>query len=69
MLSSKKIITVIGATGGQGGSVVKAILADPKLTANWAVRGITRDATKESSKKLASQGVEVVEVSLGEICI
>jgi uncharacterized protein YbjT (DUF2867 family) len=62
MSSAKKIITVIGATGGQGGSVVKAILADAKLTTNWTIRGITRDASKESSKKLASQGVEVVEV-------
>lgn len=49
--------------------MVKAILADPKLTTNWAVRGIIRDATKESSKKLATQGVEVVEVSLCEVLI
>lgn len=63
MSTSKKIIAVIGATGGQGGSVVKALLSDPKMS-NWAIRGITRDATKESSKKLASQGVEVVTVSI-----
>jgi len=60
----KKIIAVIGATGGQGGSVVKSILADPKMSASWAIRGITRDASKNSSKQLASQGVEVVEVSI-----
>ncbi|KAH9203895.1 NmrA-like family protein [Leptodontidium sp. 2 PMI_412] len=58
-MSSKKIIAVIGATGGQGGSVVKALLSDPKMS-DWAIRGITRDATKKSSKKLASEGVEVV---------
>jgi uncharacterized protein YbjT (DUF2867 family) len=64
MSSSKKIIAVIGATGGQGGSVAKTIVADPKMSASWAVRGITRDASKDSSKKLASQGVEIVEVSV-----
>lgn len=62
-MSSKKIIAVIGATGGQGGSVVQAILRDSKMSAEWTIRGITRDSSKESSKKLASQGVEVVEVS------
>lgn len=62
MSSDKKIIAVIGATGGQGGSVVQTILADPKLS-GWAVRGITRDVSKGSSEKLASQGVELVAVS------
>jgi hypothetical protein len=64
MSSSKKVIAVIGATGGQGGSVVKSILADPKMSENWAIRGVTRDASKDSSKQLASRGVEVVEVSV-----
>ena len=63
MSSPKKTIVVIGATGGQGGSVVKSILADPKVNASWAIRGVTRDASKDAAKKLASQGVEVVEVS------
>ncbi|KAG4438489.1 hypothetical protein IFR05_006012 [Cadophora sp. M221] len=60
MSAVKKIIAIIGATGAQGGSVVNAILADSKMSSQWAVRGITRDASKDSSKKLASQGVEVV---------
>lgn len=63
MSSTKKIIAVIGATGGQGGSVVKAILGDAKMNGSWAVRGVTRDASKESSKQLVTQGAEVVEVS------
>ncbi|PVH71757.1 NmrA-like family protein [Cadophora sp. DSE1049] len=60
MSSSKKTIAIIGATGGQGGSVVNTLLSDPKMSSEWAIRGITRDASKESSKKLASRGVEVV---------
>lgn len=64
MSAAKKIIAIIGATGAQGGSVVNSILADSKMSSQWAIRGITRDASKDSSKKLASQGVEVVTVSL-----
>jgi alpha/beta superfamily hydrolase len=69
MSSVKKIIAVIGATGVQGGSVVKALLADPKLSSEWAIRGTTRDASKDSSKKLASQGVEVATVSITKSAI
>ena len=37
----KKIIAVVGATGAQGGGLVRAILADPG--GGFAVRAITRD--------------------------
>jgi len=63
-MASKKIITVFGATGAQGGSVVDIFLHDPKLKPDWAVRAVTRDTTKESSKKLERQGAEVVSVSI-----
>ncbi|CAJ2500339.1 Uu.00g031920.m01.CDS01 [Anthostomella pinea] len=59
-MSAKKIITVFGATGAQGGAVVSTFLSDPKLKNDWAVRGVTRDASKDSAKKLAEKGVEVV---------
>lgn len=62
-MSGKKIITVFGATGNQGGAVVETFLNDPKLNNDWAVRGVTRDVSKDSSKKLAEKGVEVVSVS------
>ncbi|KAK7914666.1 NMRAL1 protein, partial [Apiospora marii] len=32
----------------------------------WSVRGVTRDVTKDSSKKLAAQGVEVVSADLND---
>ncbi|KAI0015229.1 NMRAL1 protein [Xylariomycetidae sp. FL0641] len=63
-MSGKKIITVIGATGNQGGSIVNTFLEDPKLNSEWAVRGVTRDVNKESSKKLAQRGVEVVAADM-----
>ncbi len=62
-MSGKKIITVFGATGSQGGSVVDIFLADPKLKSDWSVRAVTRDTTKDSAKKLQSRGAEVVNVS------
>lgn len=41
---------------------MQAILADPVLSKEYKLRGITRDVSKESAKKLASQGVEMVAV-------
>lgn len=58
-----KTITVFGATGNQGGSVIRSLLADPVLSNEYKIRGITRDVTKEAAKKLSSQGVEMVTVS------
>ena len=57
-----KVITVFGATGNQGGSVIKSILADPVLSKDFKVRGVTRNVTKESATNLESLGVEMVEV-------
>lgn len=59
-----KIITVFGATGNQGGSVVEAILADPTLSKEFKIRGITRDVSKPASKALADRGVEMTTADL-----
>ena len=57
-----KIITVFGATGNHGGSVVRSILADPGVSKEGKIRGITRDASKPAAQKLAEEGVEVIAV-------
>ena len=57
-----KIITVFGATGNQGGSVIKSILSDPVLSKEFTIRGVTRDVSKESSIALKNKGVQMVEV-------
>ena len=65
-MASKNIITVFGATGNQGGSVARTFLSDPKLTDAWAVRGVTRDISKDASKKLVAQGADMVSADLND---
>ncbi|KAK0736396.1 NmrA-like family-domain-containing protein [Apiosordaria backusii] len=65
-MSGKKIITVFGATGVQGGSVADIFLHDPKLKSDWTVRAVTRDTSKESAKRLQQQGAEVVAADLND---
>jgi uncharacterized protein YbjT (DUF2867 family) len=57
-MSQKKIIVVFGATGAQGGGLVRAILND--RNSEFAVRAVTRDLSSEKAKSLAKMGVEVV---------
>ncbi|KAF2177289.1 NmrA family transcriptional regulator [Zopfia rhizophila CBS 207.26] len=57
-----KVITVFGATGNQGGSVIH-ILADSALSKTSKVRGVARDPGQPAATKLSLQGVEVVSVS------
>jgi uncharacterized protein YbjT (DUF2867 family) len=54
----KKIITVFGATGAQGGGVARAILKD--AGSEFTVRAVTRDTGSEKAKALAAMGAEVV---------
>lgn len=57
-MSTKPLITVIGATGAQGGALVRAMLADPNSP--FRIRAITRNPEGEKAKALAAQGVEIV---------
>src|SRR5437763_786546 len=57
-MADKKIIAVMGATGAQGGGLVRAILDDP--AGGFAARAITRDVNSEKAKALARAGAEVV---------
>jgi uncharacterized protein YbjT (DUF2867 family) len=58
-----KLITVFGATGNQGGSVIKHILDDAQLSSEFKIRGITRNVNKPAAKALADKGVELATVS------
>ncbi|KAL8709166.1 MAG: hypothetical protein Q9220_006046 [cf. Caloplaca sp. 1 TL-2023] len=61
-----KLLTVFGATGNQGGSVIAAVLANSKLSAEYKIRGITRDPSKPAGQKLADKGVELVKADLND---
>jgi uncharacterized protein YbjT (DUF2867 family) len=61
-----KILTVFGATGNQGGSVIKSVLAHPSLSSTYKIRAVTRDPSKPAAQKLASQGCEVVVADMSD---
>lgn len=58
-----KIVTVIGATGIQGGSVIRALLDSP----DYSLRAVTRNAKSDAAKALAARGVEVVEADINNV--
>lgn len=69
-MASKKVLVVFGATGSQGGSVVKSILNDSKAAEQFHIRAVTRDPTKPNAKKLADQGAELISVRTGiSLCL
>lgn len=63
-MSSKKIITIFGATGAQGGGLARAILNDPN--SEFAVRAVTRDIHSERAKELAGMGAELVAADIDD---
>jgi uncharacterized protein YbjT (DUF2867 family) len=64
-LADKKIIAVLGATGSQGGGLVRAILNDPD--GGFAARAITRDVNSDKAKALAALGAEVVAGDVDDV--
>ena len=57
-MPSRKIIAVFGATGAQGGGLVRSILSDKD--GPYVARAITRKPTSDKARALADMGVEVV---------
>ena len=62
---AKKIIAVMGATGAQGGGLVRAIQNDPN--SEFAARAVTRSADSDKAKALSQSGVEVVTADVDDI--
>ena len=63
-MAEKKIIAVVGATGAQGGSLVRAILSD--TGGDFTVRALTRSPTADKAKNLANLGAEVVAADVDD---
>jgi uncharacterized protein YbjT (DUF2867 family) len=64
-MTEKKIIAVVGATGAQGGGLVRAILNDK--SGNFAVRALTRDVASDKAKEMSRLGAEVVGVDVDDV--
>jgi hypothetical protein len=65
LTAMSKIITVVGATGTQGGSVVNALhdLVDPTYT----VRAITRNPSSAAAQSLLDKNIEVIKADLHDL--
>src|SRR5688500_474734 len=63
-MPDKKIIAVVGATGAQGGGLVRAILADKD--GQFAARALTRNVDADKAKALVKAGAEVVRADLDD---
>jgi uncharacterized protein YbjT (DUF2867 family) len=63
-MADKKILAVMGATGSQGGGLVRAILDD--AGGPFAARAITRDVNSEKARALAAAGAEVAAADVGD---
>ncbi len=57
-MTTKRIIAVFGATGAQGGGLVRAIAAD--TNGGFTARAITRNPASDKARALADLGIEVV---------
>ena len=64
-MPKQKIIAVVGATGAQGGGLVRAILSDPG--SGFTARALTRKVSSDKGKELAKLGAEVVEADLDDV--
>ena len=59
------VLAVFGATGQQGGSIVKYVLKYPELSKRYKIRAITRDTDSEKAKQLS--GLGKVDVVRGDV--
>jgi uncharacterized protein YbjT (DUF2867 family) len=64
-MAAKKIIAVVGATGAQGGGLVRAIMSDKG--GQFTARALTRDVTSDKAKALAALGAEVVAANVDDL--
>jgi uncharacterized protein YbjT (DUF2867 family) len=64
-MADKQIIAVVGATGAQGGGLVRAILAD--RDGPFKARALTRNPNSEKARALAAAGAEVVAADIDDV--
>ncbi len=64
-MASKKTIAVVGATGAQGGGLIRAIMNDPQ--GGFNARALTRDVNSDKAKELAQLGADVVAADVDDV--
>jgi uncharacterized protein YbjT (DUF2867 family) len=64
-MADKKIIAVVGATGAQGGGLVRAILNDKN--GPFKARALTRDVNTDKARALAALGAELVAADVDDL--
>jgi len=63
-MKQRKIIAVVGATGAQGGGLVRSILRDGSN--EFSARAITRNANSDKANELARLGAEIVAADVDD---
>jgi uncharacterized protein YbjT (DUF2867 family) len=64
-MADKKMIAVVGATGAQGGGLVRALMHESH--SGFAARALTRHPQSDRGKALTAQGVDVVAADLDDV--
>ena len=64
-MTPRKVIAVVGATGAQGGGLVRAILSDPP--GGFTARALTRNINSDKAQALASRGADVVDADIDNV--
>lgn len=64
-MADNQVIAVVGATGMQGGGLVRAILAD--RASGMTVRALTRNVNSDKAKELARLGAQVVAADVHDV--
>ncbi len=62
MINADKTVLITGATGQQGGAVIRHMLAK-----GWHLRALTRNSRSEMALNLARQGVELAQGDLEDL--
>lgn len=64
-MEDKKIIAVVGATGAQGGGLVRAIMSDK--AGPFTARALTRDVKSDKALALAALGAQLVAADVDDL--
>src|SRR5947209_6969414 len=64
-MADKKVIAIVGATGAQGGGVVRAIVNDK--SGGFAARALTRHPTSDKAKAVAKEGAVMAAADLDDV--